>query len=154
MTRGRWWGVAGIAVAVAVVLRLIGSDVAHALLGGMLVVVAVLILAHLGIGQKVALPRLPFDRRDGARTEVSSLSWSLYGTEGVTPQAARALRGICRAGLSEAGIAVETPEGEARSVSLLGAPLTTFLIDPDAPPPDVRAVRAAVHVLENLEKSS
>lgn len=153
MTRARWWAVAGIAVGIAVIMVLIGSDLPHAVLGGMLLVVAVIVVVNLGLGQRVSLPRLPFDRRDGARTEVSALSWALYGTEGVSTQAARTLRQVCRDGLTEAGIDVETPSGVGRSTELLGEPLTTFLVDPEAPPPDVRVVRAAVLALEKLEKS-
>jgi hypothetical protein len=153
MTRGRWWGVAGVAVGIAVILVLIGSDLPHAVLGGLLWVVGVIVVVNLGLGQRVSLPRLPFDRRDGARTEVSSLSWALYGSDGVSTQAARMLRQVCRDGLTEAGIDVGTATGVSRSTELLGAPLTAFLIDPDAPPPDVRVVRAAVLTLEKLEKS-
>ncbi|WP_156252403.1 hypothetical protein [Pseudactinotalea terrae] len=153
MTRGRWWAVAGTGVGIVGILALIGSDLPHALLGGLLWLIGVLVVIHLGVGQRVSLPRLPFDRRDGARTEVASLSWALYGNEGVTPQAARQLRHLCRDGLAEAGIDVDTPTGRARAAELLGDPLTAFVVDPDSPPPPVKAVRTAVHALENLEKS-
>lgn len=153
MNRRRWWAAAGASAGISLLLLLIGSDLPHALLGGLLVIFAVIVAAHLALGQKVALPRLPFDRRDGARTEVSSLSWALYGNEGVTAQAARQLRGICRDGLTEAGIDVGTATGRERAAALLGEPMTSFIVDPDAPAPDIRSVRTAVTALENLEKS-
>ncbi|GAB2966656.1 hypothetical protein [Actinotalea caeni] len=154
MTRARWvWLGIGAAV-VAVLLAVTGIDPAHAVLGGLLLAIGVLVLVHLGVGQRVALPRLPFDRREGVRTEVSSLSWALYRPDGVTPHALRRIRQVCRTGLAEASIDVDSTLGAERAAALLGQQVATFLTDPAAPPPDAHAVRAAVLALEKLEKSA
>lgn len=153
MTRGRWIGVGVIAVVIAALLLLVGIDAPHAVLGGLVWVVGILLLVHLGLGQTVALPRLPFGRRDGTRTEVSSLSWSLYSTGGITHQGQQHLRRVCATGLAEAGLDLSRPADVDRARSLFGTSMTEFLVDPTAPPPDVRTVRAAVLALEKLEKS-
>lgn len=153
MSRGRWIGVGVIAVLIAALLVVVGIDLAHAVIGGLVWVVGIILLVHLGLGQTVALPRLPFGRRDGTRTEVSSLSWSLYSTGGVTHQGQQHLRRVCSTGLAEAGIDLSRPDDVTRTRGLLGATMTEFLLDPAAPPPDVRTVRAVVLALEKLEKS-
>lgn len=152
MTRGRWVGVGVIAVVIAALLVVIGIDAAHAVIGGLVWVVGILLLVHLGLGQTVALPRLPFGRRDGTRTEVSSLSWSLYSSGGITHQGQQHLRRICTTALGEAGVDLSAPRGRERARELLGGAVTTFLVDPAAPPPDVRTVRATVLALEKLER--
>lgn len=154
MTRGRWaWLIAGAAV-IATLLVVIGIGPAHAILGGLVFVIGILVIANLGLGQRVALPRLPFDRREGVRTEVSSLSWALHRPDGVNPFAQRRIRDVYRTGLAEAGIDVGTTLGAERAAALLGQQVATFLADPGAPPPDVHAVRNAVIALEKLEKST
>lgn len=153
MTRGRWIGVGVIAVVIAGLLFAVGVDLAHAVIGGLLWVVGILLLVHLGMGQNVALPRLPFGRRDGTRTEVSSLSWSLYSAGGVTYQGQQHLRRVCLAALAEAGIDLEQPNGPDRARIALGSAVAELVIDPTAPPPDVRTVRACVIALEKLERS-
>jgi len=154
MSRGRWIGVGVVAAVIAALLVAVGIDVPHALIGGLVWVVGILLLVHLGLGQTVALPRLPFGKRDGTRTEVSSLSWSLYSTGGITHQGQQHLRRICTTGLVEAGIDVSRPSDLDRARHLLGDAMTEFLVDPAAPPPDVRSVRATVLALEKLEKSA
>lgn len=154
MTRGRWLAAAGAGVLIAALLGVIGIDLPHAVLAGVLWLVGVVVVIHLDAGQRVALPRLPFDRRDGARTEVSSLSWSLYGPDGISPEAQHHLRRVCRTALDEAGIDIGTDTGRERATALLGSPITAFLVDDTAPPPDVHAVRATVIALENLEKTA
>lgn len=153
MTRARWWGAGAAGVVVVVLLVVVGIDPAHAVLGGLVWMVGIVVLVNLGLGQRVALPRLPFDRRDGARTDVSSLSWALYRADGVTPYAQRRIREVYRTGLADAGIDVDTPLGAERAAAILGQQVTTFVTDPHAPPPDVHAVRTAVIALEKLEKS-
>jgi hypothetical protein len=153
VTRGRWLAAGGCGVLIAALLAVIGIDLPHAVIGGTLWMVGVVVVVHLGTGQRVSLPRLPFDRRDGARTEVSSLSWSLYGSDGISTDAQRHLRKVCLTALDEAGIDLATDTGRERAAALLGSPSTAFLVDGTAPPPDARAVRATVIALEKLEKA-
>ncbi len=153
MTRGRVIAAVVAAAVLATLLVLVGFDVPHGVLAGIGVVVALQVLAHLGLGQRVALPRLPFGRRDGTRTEVSSLSWSLHGgSDGVAPSAQRQLRRVAITALGEAGVALDDDEGRRRAVELLGAPMTDFLLDRQTRPLDARAVRAAVLRLEKLQE--
>ena len=154
MTPRRWILVGAIGLVIAVLLVVIGFDVPHGVLGGLVWVIGILLLVNLDLGQRVALPRLPFGRRDGARTEVSSLSWSLYGTEGITYHGQQHLRRVCTNALTEAGVDLDAPDGPERARALLGPRITDFLLDPESLPPDVHTVRATVLILEKLEKSA
>lgn len=154
MTRSRWGLVAAVGAAIAGVLLVIGVHPAHAVLGGLLWLVVALVLVHMAIGQRVALPRLPFESRSGARTEVSSLSWSLYGVGGMTVEGQRHLERVLRLVLTEHGIEVSTTAGAERAGALLGRDAVGLLTDPSAPPPTPRTVRTIVLALEKLERTA
>jgi hypothetical protein len=146
----RWWTLVA-AVVVSGVVVLMGFDVAHGLVAGLTLALVVLLVAHLDLGERVELPRLPYDNRDGARSEVSSISWSLLGRDGVTAEGQQHLRRLVRASLTEAGVDVDTAPGRVRAEELLGTDAVRLATDPAASAPSAGRVQSLVTTLESLE---
>ncbi|HLS13289.1 MAG TPA: hypothetical protein VK095_02130 [Beutenbergiaceae bacterium] len=98
----------------------------------------------------VRFPRLPYNRRDGARRDVSTLSWSLYGQGRNLNE--RALLRLHRAGVAacrHAGVDLDDDEGRARAADLLGTQTADFLLDPAAAAVDARRMS---HLLDDFEQ--
>lgn len=151
---GKRWALTALGgCALAGILVALGFRLVHALIGAAVGVLVVAVLAQLDHGEHVALPKLPYERRDGARTEVSSLSWSLTGRTGVTLPAQRRLRQACVQSLREQGVDVETPAGRDQARTLLGQGVVEFVLDPDAPPPDIRTIQRTLDRLESMEST-
>ena len=150
--RRRWMWVTVSAVVVPVAVFAAGADLAHALLAGLAGAVVVVVLRSMPLGEHVMFPRLPFAAHEGARRDVSSLSWTLYGRGGMTVSGQRRLRRVALDALDHAGIDVTTAPGRAEAERLLGRGLLTFLLDPDpSRPPDARTVERCVAALETLD---
>jgi hypothetical protein len=147
--RRRWWvWPAVVGIGGPVLAFTIGLDVAHSLMIGLAVALVVAGSRVIGLGDQAVWPRLPFGRRDGARRDVSSLSWSLYGQQHeLTGSGRRRLRRVCLDTLELAGMSLDTPEGIRAVQDLLGRPVTAFLIDPDQPAPDLRGVQRTLTAL-------
>lgn len=144
-----WTAIGAVVVAGAVVL--LGYGIAHGLVAGTALALVVLAAGHLGLGERVELPRLPYDNRSGSRLEVSSISWSLYGRDGMTAEGRRHLRRLLLRVLAARGIDADEAAGRERADRLLGADVVRFATDPASPAPDARRVRAIVLTLETLE---
>jgi hypothetical protein len=153
VTRRRWVVVGVVAAVVTAVVALTGSGLPKAVAAGALCVLVVVLATAVDLGQHVALPRLPFGRRDGSRTEVSSLEWAMTG-EIVSPHAQRQLRRVATTGLADAGIDLDDAVGRERASALLGPVVVAFLTEPGAPPPDSRGVQSTVLALEKLEQTT
>ncbi|TDE97495.1 hypothetical protein EXU48_04715 [Occultella glacieicola] len=150
--RRRWWVWPVVVGTGAPILAFtIGLDVAHSLMIGLGVAVVVAGSRVIGLGDQAVWPRLPFGRRDGARRDVSSLSWSLYGQQHeLTGSGRRRLRRVCLDTLELGDIRLDTPEGVRAAEDLLGRPVTEFLLDEDRPAPDLRGVHRTLTALTKV----
>ncbi|MBK5248423.1 MAG: hypothetical protein JJE50_03165 [Actinomycetales bacterium] len=149
--RSRIWVRVSIVV-VPMVVYLAGAGLAHALAVTLVWAGTAIVMMSLPLGDRVLWPRLPYGRHDGARREVSSLSWTLYGRGQVTPFGQRRLREVALAAFDHAGVDLATAQGRSHAEQLLGRRLLLFLLDPrSAPAPDARAVQRCVAALETLD---
>lgn len=150
MTPLRWLAALGVGVLIGGVLLLTDARPAHAVLGGLLWLVVVLVLTHLDLGEHVDLPRLPYGRRDGDRTEVATIASAFNGTGTMQRHGHAELRRTALGVLADAGLDLGTEADRRRVTALLGSEVVAVLLDPQAPPPHPRAVRSAVLALETM----
>jgi len=129
---------------------LIGLDLAHSLLLGV-ACLAVGVLPSLGAaGIRSPWPSLPYGRRDGARRDVSTLTWTLMSREGrLSSKGRQRVLTVVQDALRQRGIDTGTVAGAARAESLLGREVTGWLADPDSRPLDPARLSAALAALES-----
>ncbi|HLR27684.1 MAG TPA: hypothetical protein VK086_03245 [Ruania sp.] len=129
---------------------LIGLDLAHSLLLGA-ACLAVGVLPSLGAGGiRSRWPALPYGRRDGARRDVSTLTWTLMSREGrLSSKGRQRVHAVVQDALRQRGIDAGTAAGTARAESLLGREVTGWLADPDSRPLDPAQLSSALAALES-----
>ncbi|MGN7701267.1 hypothetical protein [Cellulosimicrobium sp. 22601] len=111
------------AVGFGVVLVLLGSSPAHALMLTALGVAGVVLWHRTGYAGDTVWPRVPDVRRDGNRRDVSDLGWSVLGRDGrVTVGAARRVRHLTERRLARHGIDDLADPGAANDVARLLGP--------------------------------
>lgn len=110
------------AAAVAVLAKVVGFDVEHAVFIGIaIVVVVVSFLAMRGGGASTAWLSDDRRERDGSRLEVAALSWSLLGRGGrVSEGALRRLRSVATGRLARHHLSLADPRDEEAIRALLG----------------------------------
>ncbi|MGW6227253.1 hypothetical protein ACWFQT_09070 [Cellulosimicrobium cellulans] len=114
---------AAVVVGLGVVLVLLGSSPAHALMLTTLGVAGVLLWHRTGYAGDTVWPRVPDVRRDGNRRDVSDLGWSVLGRDGrVTVTAARRVRRLTEHRLTRRGIDDLADPGAAADVARLLGP--------------------------------
>lgn len=149
----RWWiWTATGALALVVLAWWLGLAIPHALLLGLCLALVSACARATGIPTWVRFPRLPYNRRDGARRDVSTLSWSLYGQGRNLNE--RALGRLHRAGLQacrHAGIDLDSATDRDHLADLLGEPALQFLVDPGAEPVDARRMSQLLNAFERLD---
>lgn len=139
---GRRWGALAGAVAATVLALLVGTDLAHALLIGSALAAAALVTRALPLGSRASWPVLPYGRRDGARRDVSSLTWTMIDRNGVISSTGEArLRTVLTSALELRGVDLAAPSGRAQAATVVGDQVARWLTDTDAPTPDPRTVR-------------
>src|SRR5690625_7838344 len=105
------------AVAGPALALLIGTDLPHSLLIGGTLAAAPLVVRALPFGSRATWPVLPYGRRDGARRDVSSLTWTMIDRGGgISSTGERRLRTVLTAALELRGRSEERRVGkECRS---------------------------------------
>lgn len=147
----RWWiwtavGTAGLIAGA----WWLGVAPAYAVMLGLCLALVSACARVAGIPSWVRFPRLPYNRRDGARRDVSTLSWSLYGQGRNLNE--RALLRLHRAGVGacrHAGIDLDGADGQALAADLLGTETARFLRDPATAAVDARRMS---HLLDDFEQ--
>lgn len=147
-----WWAPVG-GVVVAGGLFAMRFGLPHSLIAGLAVAIAILALPQMFAGERLELPAVPFDSRDGARREVSSLTWSLLARTGVSTQARLQLQRLAGATLADAGVDPSTPDGARQARQILGASADDFRRNPHDAPLDARGAGAILTTLEKLEST-
>ncbi len=138
----RRWSPLAAAIAAPALALLIGTDLPHALLIGGTLAVATLVLRAPQLGSRATWPVLPYGRRDGARRDVSSLTWTMIDRGGaISSSGERRLRSVLTDALELRGVDLTTAAGREQATDLVGAGVTRWLTDPHSPAPDPRAVR-------------
>lgn len=115
---------------------LIGLDVLHCLLlsAACLAVGALPPAGSAGI--RSPWPALPYGRRDGARRDVSTLTWTLMNREGqFSSKGTLRVRAVLLEALRLRGIDPATTSGAARTAQLLGEDVAQWLAPPDQAQP-------------------
>lgn len=144
-TFARRWSPLLAAVAGPGLALLVGTDLPHALLIGGTLATATLVVRALPFGSRATWPVLPYGRRDGARRDVSSLTWTMIDRSGqISSTGEQRLRAVLTAALELRGTDVTTTAGRERASTLVGADVARWLTDPEAPAPDPRAVRRII----------
>lgn len=149
----RWWVWAtAVSVGVAVLTWWLGLGLAHAVLLAPAIALAFACIQVAGLPSTSRFPRLPYNRRDGTRRDVSSLSWSLYGNDrSLNDPAVRRLWTAGQRSCQHAGLDLDTPAGRDRAGELLGDSAIAFLDDPDSVPVDARQMSHYLTAFERLD---
>lgn len=140
------------ALAIGLVAYWIGLSAVHTVL----LVICLLLIASAspitGVPVWMQFRRLPYDRKDGARREVSNLSWALYGDRRTLarPAVVRVHRSGVRA-CAHAGIDLDTGHGRERARDELGADALDFLTDPLARPLTAGHLSTLLSAFEKLD---
>lgn len=139
------------AIGVALVAYWLGVSPRHAVLMCLGLVLVGVCAAMTGIPSWLRFPLLPYNRQDGARREVSNLTWSLYGDHGgLARPAVRRLHSAAMRAAHHAGIDLESTSGRARAQSALGTPLLAFLDDPFREPVGAAELSSYLSAIEKL----
>lgn len=130
----------------------LGLSVRHSVLLGVCVLLVVAFLPLTGVPAWVRFRRLPYQRRDGARREVSTLSWALYGNHATLREpAVRRLHEAGTRACQHAGLDLVTATGRSHAVEVLGPATLAFLDDPLAHPVDADRMRAHLTAFDRLD---
>src|SRR5690625_4537140 len=153
-SRGRRWVIVLAIGAVALFASAVwlGVSVAHSALLGVCVLLVAAFVPLTGVPGWVRFRRLPYHRRDGARREVSTLSWALYGNVATLREpAVRRLHDAGTRACHHAGIDLTTTAGRAQAADLLGEATLAFLDEPLARPIDAHRMRAHLTAFNRLD---
>lgn len=134
---------------------LIGLDLVHCLL----LSAACLAIGALppagAAGIRSPWPPLPYGRRDGARRDVSTLTWTLMSREGgLSSKGRQRVHAVLHEALRLQGIDPDTTAGARRAESLLGREVAAWLADPGSRPLDPVQLSTALSALEHAAASS
>ncbi|SED71298.1 hypothetical protein [Ruania alba] len=144
-----WYPFLG-ALGIGALAWVIGVHLPHALLLTGLVAALTLVVSVLDVGSQTTWPGLGFGRRDGARRDVSTLTWSMLdGTGGLSGVGAARLH---RA-LTETLRLTRTDATSRRATELFGPRVARWLTEPpgtENPPPDRATARRAMATAETL----
>lgn len=149
----RWVTLTSVAVVLAAVFAFSwGATVRHTALVIACVLLAAVAFQFAGNGVELRFPTLPYTRRDGARRDVSNLSWSLYGDDrAVRPHAVIRVHDAAMRACHFAGLEVDTSDGQANARRVLGDDAVNFLIDPRSRPTSTQRLTELLKVFEQLE---
>jgi len=149
----RRWSPLLVAIAGPALALLIGTDLPHALLIGGTLAAATLVVRALPFGSRAAWPVLPYGRRDGARRDVSSLTWTMIDRGGaISSTGERRLRTVLSDALELRGLDLTTPRGREQAETVVGADVARWLTDPEAHAPDPRAVRRIIARVQHADQ--
>lgn len=122
-------------------------------------VVVVLVVA--GLGATVGLitvptgaggwPPAPPEPKDGARREVSELSWALRPSGALNDRVLERVRNIAAVSLSRRHLDLENPAHRQRIEGLVGASLSPFLISAGGGGGDLKGLLILLRTLERLD---
>lgn len=152
--RSRRWMLitASIAVALSVLLYWIGLSGRHSVLLGVSLLLISAAIPISGVPAVVRFRRLPYQSRDGARREVSTLSWAIYGNRSTLREpAVRRLHSAGVRACRHAGVDLESGPGRERASQVLGEDVVAFLDDPRATPVDASRMRHYLTAFERLD---
>lgn len=127
---------------------LIGLDLLHCLLLAVACLAVSALVRAAGAGTGSPWPALPYGRRDGARRDVSTLTWTLMNRQGLLSGRGRErVAAVLREGLRLRGIDPATSSGRARARALLGT-VGDWLADPSCQAPGPAELDVALTALE------
>lgn len=150
----RRWVLTALAVVagVAALLFWLGLSGRYTVLLAVSLLLVVALIPTIGVPGRVGFARLPYQRRDGARREVSSLSWMLYGDQTtLRGPAVHRLHAAGRRACGHAGIDLDSAAGRRHAAEVLGAEVLAFLDDPTAVPVDARRMGRYLTAFERLD---
>ncbi|UFU05549.1 hypothetical protein [Ruania halotolerans] len=146
-----WYPYLG-AAALGILAWAVGLSVPHATLLTGAAVALTLVTSVLGFGDRSTWPVLPYGRRDGARRDVSGLTWTMLNRGGGLSEAgARRLHLALTESLRLEG----TGATSARASDLFGPHVARWLAEPPGPhnptaPPDRATARRAMSTAATL----
>ena len=152
--QARRWLIASVVVAISIAALLywIGLSGRHSVLLVVCLLLVAAVSPIVGVPAWIQFRRLPYQRRDGTRREVSTLSWALYGKNAALREPA--LRRLHSAGMRacrHAGVDLDSAPGRRRAAAILGPDALAFLDDPRATPVDARRMRHYLTAFERLD---
>lgn len=134
---------------------MVGLDPAHCLILGASTLLIFLLTQAGSTGIRSPWPRLPYGRRDGARRDVSTLTWTLIDRHGrLSSRGAHRVHTVLHEALRLRDIDPATPPGSAHAEALLGRGVARWLADPDAAPPAPELLGAALTTLARTEAAT
>lgn len=150
--RRRWIWMTAACLAIAALTWWLGLSLSHVALLVLSLALIFVCTQAAGLPSSSHFPRLPYNRRDGTRRDVSSLSWSLYGNDrALNDPAVRRLWTVGQRACHHAGIDFGSAAGRGRAEELLGPSALAFLDDPDATAVDARGMSEYLTAFERLD---
>ncbi|MGV8978241.1 MAG: hypothetical protein ACOH17_09370 [Cellulomonas sp.] len=152
-TRSRHsWLLLGVGVAAAAGALLLGVDLVHALVIGIGIAVVIVVAWTVDMSPDPGWTRAPVPGRDGARGELSTLSWTMVGRDGrVGERALRRVRAVGASRLARLGLDVADPADADAIHALVGARAWKVLTITGGRNPSIADVEHAVARLERLD---
>ncbi len=143
---------AALLVATGIALALLGLDLPHALALTVTLLVALVLSRRVDPGHDPQHRALPDTNRDGARRDLSDLTWAMHGSHGrVSERAHRRVRALAATALADEGIDLHSadPEQVRAAADRLG-PQVHRQMTSDPRPPTMKVLRSWVSAIENL----
>jgi len=139
-------------VATGIALTYLGLDLPHATALTVALLLALVLSPRIDPGHDPQHHALPDTNRDGARRDLSDLTWAMHGSHGrVSERAHRRVRALAATALADEGIDLHStdPEQVEAAASRLG-PLVHRQMTADPRPPTMKVLRSWVTAVENL----
>ncbi|MFJ2297910.1 hypothetical protein [Oerskovia paurometabola] len=142
-------------VATGTALALLGLDLPHTLALTVALLVALVLSRRIDTGHDPQHRALPDTNRDGARRDLSDLTWAMHGSHGrVSERAHRRVRALAATALADEGIDLHSPDPEQMRAAAdrLGTQVHRQMTD-DPRPPTMKVLRSWVAAIENVPHS-
>lgn len=146
-----WWYLPIEALVILLIQQAVGFDVIHALLAITVAAAVTILVVALPDVQPPRWPRESATRRDGAREQISALSWAfMTRDESVSTRGLQAVRRTATVRLALHGIDLADPAHAPAARELLGTGAYTVLAT-DGPPPSMARLGRCIDRLAAIE---
>lgn len=139
-------------VATGTTLALLGLDLPHALALTLTLLLALVLSRRIQTGHDPEHRALPDNNRDGARRDLSDLTWAMHGSHGrVSERAHRRVRALAATALADEGIDLHsTDPSQVRAAADRLGPGVHRQMTSDPRPPTMKVLHSWVTAIENL----
>ncbi|MFF3063680.1 hypothetical protein ACFVQ3_03905 [Oerskovia sp. NPDC057915] len=139
-------------VATGITLAYLGLDLPHAIALTVALLIALVLARRTDAGHDPQHHALPDTNRDGARRDLSDLTWAMHGSHGrVSERAHQRVRALAATALAGEGIDLRsTDPDQVRAASARLGEQVHRQMTSDLRPPTMKVLRSWVGAIENL----